>query len=202
MSSYTDIGNNALRNIGASGTLNDWETDQSAEGKEVRRHITMAVNETLEEEDWSFARRIRALTVHDDDAPLDWAYRYVLFPDCLVPISISVATRARNSDPIDFDMVLDEQGLKQTLVTDTEGAILTYTSNTFVENPTRWTHAFERCVEHRLSYLLAISLKKGDNVIQNQYGLYQRQLQKAVTVNQRGRRRFTQQKPRSIRART
>lgn len=202
MSSYTDIGNNALRNVGASGTLSDWSSDQSAEGKEVRRHITKVVNEVLEEEDWSFARRIRALSVHDDDAPLDWSYRYNLFADCLVPIEISVATRARNADPIDFDLVLDEEGLEQTLVTDTEDAILIYTSNTFVSNTSRWSHSFERCVEHKLSYFLAISLKKGDGVAQTQYALYQRSLQKAIMVNQRGRRRYKQQKPRSIRART
>lgn len=201
MSSLTTIGNNALKNIGATGEMVDYSTDTSREGDEVRRNIYAIINEILEEHDWGFARRTRELALHADDPPASFSYRYTLFPDCLVPLEIVVGSRPRNADPLDFDVMQDDAGLVETLVTDTANACLTYTSNLFVTKTLIWSHNFERCVEHKLSYILAVNLKKSSTVIQAQFGLYQAALRKAVYVSNKGRRRYTQQAPRSVRAR-
>jgi hypothetical protein len=201
MSTFTDIGNNALMNIGAQGSIADWSTDTGIEAQEVRRNISKVVNEILEENDWKFARRTVTLSVHDDVAPSGWNYRYVMPSDCLVPLAITIPTRARNADPLEFDCMLDDEGYRETIVTDASDAELIYTSNKNIEDTKRWPHNFERCVEHKLSYMLGIHLKKADSVVQSQYGLYQASLRKATYVNNKGKKLSVQQKPRSVRAR-
>ena len=202
--SLTSICNMALAEIRADARVTDVSdaTDGSTEATMCRLYLDTAVRSVFEEYDWRWVSRVRTLATHGDAAAPGYSYRYQLPSDCLVPREILIATRARNMDPIPFELELDEDGNEHTLLCDTANAQLRYTTDLFTESVEQWPGNFREAVKFKLARELALSVKKEGRTAEAMQQLYTLALEKSGYINQTGRYAGKPQVPASLRART
>lgn len=120
----------------------------------VRTYYDIARQCTLENYDWSFARKRRALALLTEDPPDVWQFRYEYPANCIAPRFISYPGMRRPIDPIPFDIELDDAGTSKTLLTDQSSAILVYTID--IENPALFSASFIDAFSWRLAAYLAV----------------------------------------------
>lgn len=150
----TFIANMALGHIRA-GTIDSFE-DISVNAKWVRTYYDIARQSTLENYDWSFARKRKALAKMTESPPDTWLYRYEYVPNCIAPRYIAFPGVRRPTDPIAFDIELDDAGTSRTILTDQPDAILVYTID--VENTTLFSPSFVDAFSWRLAAYLAVPI--------------------------------------------
>ncbi|MDA0798712.1 MAG: hypothetical protein O2884_08590 [Chloroflexi bacterium] len=196
--SRVQIANMALLHIGDS-TIESL-SEQSNEALRANIWFDNCVKEAFEAYDWSFARRRATLALHGDDAPeTDWAYRYVLPSDCVMPLRL-VNPSGKTADKTAFTVELDDDAAERTLLTDLEDAVLVYTRE--VTDPAFYSATFVAALSHLLAARLAYANTAKRTLASDQYGLYMSFLPLAAANNFNGE---TPDKPREaewIRGRT
>jgi len=143
MASQVDICNMALGRIGARqriGSMNE----QSEEARILKLVYPQILGLTLEQVDWGFARRRKALTLLETDPNDFWAFRYELPADCACPRNIQGFTRNPTIEElIPWEVEGEDDPAKRTIFSDMEEAVLQYTRNDVPTGsyPSHFVHA-------------------------------------------------------------
>lgn len=131
MSSKTEICNLALSNIQVSQFIANIDSDQTNEAMVCRRWFDHAVKYTLEDFNWNFARRRKALALLSATPPSTWTYVYAYPSDCAAARRIDVdGTRTPYAEQrISFEVAMQEIDGNDVKViySDQPSAVLIYT---------------------------------------------------------------------------
>lgn len=141
------IANLALSHLGVSATIQSF-TERSTEASVTSLWYDFARLQVLESHDWSFARKVVTLALHDDAASGLWTYRYQRPADCVI-IRTLVNPLGRSMDAVPFQLENSDNGETETILTDLEDATCRYTFNASAPN------LFQPGFIQSLSYLLA-----------------------------------------------
>ena len=160
----------ALSHIGAKNTIESL-TENSAEAAACATWYDVALETTLEMNDWTFARKRVALSLDSEEAPeSEWSYRYVLPADCIVPRRLEFP-EALLAEPgnylfsgvdtaqkplIPYDLELSDDGERKTLLTNLEDAVLVYTS--YITNTVLFSSSFKLTLSYQLAHFIAVQL--------------------------------------------
>ena len=181
--SSVQICNMALAAVGHGDTIASFEED-SQNARVCRIYYEQVRDQCLEDVDWRFASRRRALVkVDDSDAVTEWAYRYQYPTDCLVMREIISLPRSKRSDQrIPFAVESDaDHGL--VILTDQSDAIARYTAK--VEDPSWWPRSFVDYLVYSLAEKLGQALRVDPNITMQMVQLAERAKGKAIAVNSR-----------------
>lgn len=140
------IANLSLSHIGQGAHISD-PSELSTEAEHCRRFYPIALAEMLEAHDWSFARARATLAQLDSDLP-DFAYRYALPADCVMPRRLLPEGFADSQqDAVEFT----REG--SYIYSNTANATLVYTRH--VKNPTTFSAEFVAGMSYLLGSYLA-----------------------------------------------
>ena len=120
------ICNMALSHVGANSNIESL-TENSAEAAACDLWYDFSRLQTLEANDWGFARRRLTLATHSDDPPDGvWAYRYQYPSDSVIVRKIQ-SPAGENAEPIPWEVETSEDQSTKTILTDLSEAIAVYT---------------------------------------------------------------------------
>lgn len=138
----------------------------------VKRVFDSVKDEVLVEHDWGCARAREELTELTNDST-EWSYKYQMPADpyCLAP---------RNFDGYE-DEGFETSG--RSLYCNVEDAVLVFTRR--IKNPLEYTPHVVRCITYRLAEVLAIQITKNTKLSDALNVKYQRQLQRAKSIESR-----------------
>lgn len=165
MGSAVDICNMALSHLGNARRVASIDPpDGSVEADYCSTFYPIALKETLESADWSFARKRVALALAQDNPSRVWLYAYSRPSDCLVTrrILTNDATMAEQ-DSADFDSEGD------IIYSNQADAVLLYTAP--VTDPTKFSASFETSLSLLLGSHLAGPILKGNEGVSAKQGL-------------------------------
>lgn len=168
--SAVDIANLALSHVGQEGSIESL-SEESAEAKECNRWYDQARREALGVHDWSFARKRQVLTLHGDDAPQPWAYRYQYPADC-VRFRLISNPAGVDEDAVPFEIEMSEDGTQKTILTDMNTATGVYTFDQLA--PGVYTEFFVDLLALSLARRIAVPLTAKDSVFQRVNKWYNR----------------------------
>ena len=157
MASTVDICNLALSHLGNKAqVVSISPVDGSVEADYCARFFTIARDEVLEMNDWTFARTRIALAQLATNPSNVWQYAYSRPADCITPRRMMTGdTTLHEDDSVDFDQEGD------VLLTDLLGAVLVYTRP--VEDPTRFSPGFVTALSYKLAAYLAGPILRGES---------------------------------------
>jgi len=124
--SVVKICNMALSHIGANSSIESL-SEASAEAQACDIWYDFSRTQTLEANNWNFARKRLTLVTHADDPPSGvWAYRYQYPSDCVM------IRRLQNpsgdvADITPFEIEMDDSNTGKTILTDLDEAVAVYT---------------------------------------------------------------------------
>lgn len=122
----TEVCNLSLGHLGVSQTISDVTMERSSAALVCRRFWDMAFKEALRDFNWSFANKIAALGLIEEDPNEEWAFSYQYPPDCMSALKIQSGIRNDSRDTrIPYKISTGDSGL--VIYTDKEDAILEYT---------------------------------------------------------------------------
>lgn len=151
MASVEDICNLALSHFGQAADITALD-EGSVEADLCQRFYPVALNELLEEFDWSFARTRGTLAELTNDRE-DWAYRYQRPSDCL---------KERRFLPDGYSSEMDEVARWQregdNVYTDEELGVLVYTR--LLTDTTKFSPLFTVALSWRVSAYIAGPITK------------------------------------------
>ncbi len=203
MSTTTTIANEAMALIRAKNKIEDIDSSLDPNAMSARMFLDEHINEMLEQFDIKAFSRVQTLgnITADEPPPFDWANRFAIPPDCIIPRQVLISGFVRNSTPIAFDVEMLEDGSASSIVCDQPAISLRYTSNQFKENVSRWPHNFRRAVVFRLAASLATAIKENPNMATQMMNFYVDSVNTSMFVNESGRFKGESQDPRTVRAR-
>jgi hypothetical protein len=79
-----DIANLALGRLGTSVSILDYNSENTAQAKIIRRHFRFSLDTLLEKHDWNFATKFAPLCLVSEDSEDNFKYTYQIPTDCLV----------------------------------------------------------------------------------------------------------------------
>lgn len=157
MASTVDICNLALSHLGNKAqVVSISPVDGSVEADYCARFFSIARDEVLEMNDWTFARTRIALSQLSTNPSTVWQYAYSRPADCITPRRMMTGDATlHEDDSVDFDQEGD------VLLTNLQNAILVYTRP--VEDPTRFSPGFVTALSYKLAAYLAGPILRGDS---------------------------------------
>jgi len=124
--SKIQICNMALAHAGSRSKIESLD-EASTEAWQCKLWYDHARKTALAMFDWNFARKRKALSLADEDAPSGiWTYRYSYPADCVQAREIQNVVSVI-SDAHPFEIEMESDGETKTILTDIEDAILIYT---------------------------------------------------------------------------
>jgi hypothetical protein len=172
MASKVEICNLALSHVGAYRISS--LSDTTKEAKECSAFYDIALNATLEDYDWSFARkRLPLALLSETYSGWDFAYQYPI--DCIIPRKISDPTGVNTGTSYDIDsdrynpvgkvkyeLAVSGDLSSRIILTNKEDAELVYTAK--VTNTNLFTNQFIDAFSLKLAAYLAQPLKGKDGL--------------------------------------
>lgn len=158
MASQVDIANMALSDIGEEGSIVSLDED-TVEARRCKTFYTEALKSTLEDSDWSFARRQVELSL-SGTAPTGWTYSYA-YPANTVRVR-EIIQADRTEDRIPFDIFTDENRNSKFIVTDQETASAWVTS--LIDATEIFTSSFVNALHYKLASMIAIPITRSADI--------------------------------------
>lgn len=159
---YTPVSlaNLALFKLGSRSVLGSL-AENSPEGYAMTAWYKISLAQTLEASDWNFCRKRVTLTLHTDDPPDDWAYRYAWESDIL-KLRHLFNPMGPEADAIPYTMEMSDDG-SRSILTNLADAIMIYTKDvtddTFVSiYPPSFIQAFTSALAANTAFTLTGSL--------------------------------------------
>jgi hypothetical protein len=177
MVAEVDIANQALGFVGIGKLIQNFQSEQSAEAKQIRQHYMTALTAILESAHWNFARAQKALTLlkdasAGDTVPRPWSYEYAYPADCAqvryimpqtyaspgatasgYPVVVGAAPPVRFVVGIDQD---DNGTDRKVILTNEPDAECVFTK--VVTNPQLFDSQFVRALAAYLGHMVAMPL--------------------------------------------
>ncbi|OPX89057.1 MAG: hypothetical protein A4E53_01665 [Pelotomaculum sp. PtaB.Bin104] len=155
----TETCNLALGHLGVSQTISDVNTERSPSALVCRRFWDMAFKEALRDFPWSFANKIAALGLIEEDPNEEWSFSYQYPPDCMSALKIQSGIRNDSRDTrVPYKISTGDSGL--VIYTDKEDAILEYTKE--ITNYGILPQDFQAALSLLLAFYIAPSVTGGD----------------------------------------
>lgn len=177
--SKTKIANMALHHVGANTQIEDLD-EQSSNAKVCKLWYDHARQQVLEGYNWTFARRRLTLAEHSEDPPDEWAYRYQ-YPAGALKIRELPSGLRDQSDPIPFEVELNEDGDQKTILTDMDEASAIYTSD--IETTALFSPHFVITLSYLLAHYIAPKITSKTQKTQEMYQQYLRCLAVAPSMD-------------------
>lgn len=162
MATVTQICNLALGHLGASKTVANADSEQSAEANTFRRFYETVRDATLKDFNWPFARTYAALGLIATDPTDEWGYSYQYPSDCINMQRIvsgdrneTVATRVK--------FIIARIGGQQVILTDQPFAQAQYTAR--VTDAQAYTPDFVMALSLHMAFIMGPHLAKSDEKI-------------------------------------
>jgi hypothetical protein len=178
VANQTDICNLALSRVGA-GFIDSLD-EPSAPAELCRLLYPIARDATLRDHDWNFARKRLAMATLDQTSD-QWDYVYLLPADCLAVREIYNPSKGFKGDRIPYELGLDENDSRVTVLTDEYQAILIYTKK--VTNASLFDSKMTDALAWRLASDLAQPLRGDIQLGQSFLQQYARQIGDAKATN-------------------
>lgn len=158
MASQGDICNMAIGHLGVQTTIENLETEKSAEARICRTFFDTVRDDLLREANWPFAKHIAAgqLIATQPNTVWRFAYRYPV--DCINMRRIVVPSGVYTNSPIPYEMGQDSGG--ELILTNEETAFFEYTRR--VEEAERYPADFVMAFTYKLAGAIAPALTSGD----------------------------------------
>ncbi len=204
MFSKTLLFNMALAHIGDTYMIADAETENSKQARVCRMFYDMARQSVLSDMDWSFARKVKSLSILEGETDPKYDFVYRLPVDCLKPRRMlqpdiptgqiysgdyAYTRLAEESLPEELRAVyepgVDSKGEVRTILTNLEQAQLVYTAD--YDNINLNTTVFNEALAIRLAMSLAMPIAASPSLSQSLGQAYQMTLQAAASQDMNGR---------------
>lgn len=186
-SSDTDIANLALSHLGKGTTIENLGSSKSQEATVIRRLYPIVRRATLRAFAWSFARKIRALslvTTKGDATHVseEWMYAYRYPSDCVFDRRIqSGAAMDTRQSRVPYEVGSDGTG--KLILTNRENAILEYTED--IQSVSKYPDDFVLALSLRLANYIAPQITGQDlgKMGQRAMELYRIEVMAAMNAN-------------------
>lgn len=192
MASQVDICNAALAHVGDEAqVISISPPDGTAQAAHCGRFYPMALDETLEAHQWSFATFRVTLALLTATPPPDWLYVYAM------PLNVVKKLAVLDAGVVD-DALSEEYAVEsladgsQVIYTNVQNATFRFIQR--VQDTTKFTPSFVACLARRLAHYLAGPIVKGEAgmaVAQAQLKLFGIELGNARTQDSNAGRRNT-----------
>lgn len=173
--SKTIICNMALSRIGAASSIEDVDTETSAEANECRLWYDYSRLQALEAYNWNFARRRQTLAEHSDDPPSGvWTYRYQYPSDC-VKFRKLQNPAGELAPPIPYEIEVADDLKTRSILTDLEDAVGVFTFDqevTALYTPL-FVSMFATALGANIAWTLTAKSELEDKMVQRFIGLQQ-----------------------------
>lgn len=173
--SVIQICNLALSHIGARTSIETLD-EPSAAAQQCKLWYPLARQEVLESYNWNFARRYKALALHDDAPPANWLFRYQYPADCLKGREIDNPL-GKEADAIPYKAEAANDGVTMSILCNIENAVLIYTFDQM--NTGMYSKNFINALAHYLGSRIAPTLTGKRDLVQEQMNWYSLWLRKA-----------------------
>jgi hypothetical protein len=173
----TEICNMALSNIQVSQFIDgNVETDTTIEAKVCKRWYDHAVNYALEDFDWNFARRRRALAALGTTPPSTWTYVYSYPSDCAAARAIEVpgVRTPSREQRIAYEVAAEAQasgGDVRVIYTDQPDAVLIFTKR--ITDASLFDGHFVEALAAYLASKIALPLTAKPGLAREWFQMYQ-----------------------------
>lgn len=208
MPTKTELCNIALSNLGETILISDIETDQSASAKKCRTFLSMAIQGSMADFPWSFARGVKDLALLSGEESEQYEYVYSYPQDCLEPRSIvipntpiglyyryypyffygegyGIETAPPEFLRPNFVKGLTADGKNRTILTNFEDARLLYTKN-MEDEIQLWPNAFFEAVCWKMTAYLAMPVAQSPALAEQARQTYSGLIQIAGAQDFRG----------------
>lgn len=159
MATVTQICNLALGHLGASKTVANADTEQSAEANTFRRFYETVRDATLKDFNWPFARTYAALGLISTDPTDEWGYAYQYPSDCINMQRIVSGNRNETADAR-IKFVIARINGARAILTDQPDAQAQYTAR--VTDPQEYTPDFVMALSLHMAFIMGPHLAKSD----------------------------------------
>jgi len=180
MTDKVTICNQALRHLGNSSEIQDFDSEKTKEAQACRTFYDTTLDEVLEDFDWSFARRRATLALVATDPNTDWGYAYRKPADAVAVRSLPNDAGIRIDTPatrVSYMMGSDDTG--DLIYTDQTDAEVIYTKRE--TNPAKFPANFVAAFALLLAARIGPSVAGGDQfkLADRAFAIYRGQVQKA-----------------------
>lgn len=152
----------ALYHLGSSKEIAnvDATNERSEEARVMRVFWDIAKEKALSVHSWTFARRIIALSLIEEDPTDEWGFEYAYPSDAVTITKLqSGIRRDTRQSIIPFEVASNDDDQK-VIHTDLEDAVCEYTKN--ITNYDLFTSEFTLALSYLLASLASVKLSKGD----------------------------------------
>ena len=153
--SKTQIVNIALRRIGVSKITGDVDVEESEEAEAARDLYDLCLREVLEDFEWNFATKYKALELVEEEPNNDWGYYYEYPADCVFARRLVTVLGKQDHSPAPFEVVHHASG--QVIASNVTEPVLEYTA--YVEETARFTSKFVSALAWKLAENLAPAIQ-------------------------------------------
>lgn len=177
MASKTQVCNLAISHLGIGKEIQDFETDKTSEAEACRRFYDVALETTLRDFNWAFARRFFTLNLVASNPTTEWDYSY-RYPDNCVRLRriLSGTWPETRQSRVPYLIGSDDTG--RLIYTNEASAVCEYTR--FIEEPILYPSGFEIAFSYRLAYYIAPRITDVNFNLKSQMaGYYDVELKKA-----------------------
>lgn len=166
-----DIANLALNHLGIGRTIASFD-EASEEASAIKAVFDIAVNTTLQDGIWSFAKRKQPLSLLETTTSEKYTHIYALPQDCIRIISLV------SGQP--FELLLKTPSQK-VLLTNDENAVLVYTSNSV--DSSLYPSTFIMALSYQLAFLIAFRLTGKRELVEMSFKLYEHYILKSQYID-------------------
>lgn len=159
MATVTQICNLALGHLGASKTVANADTENSAEANTFRRFYETVRDATLKDFNWPFATNYAALGLVSTDPTIEWGYAYQYPSDCMNMQRILSGNRNEVVDEMIRFKISRVSGQKVVL-SDEPNAVAQYTVK--ITDPEEFTPDFVLALSFHLAFMMGPHIAKSD----------------------------------------
>lgn len=161
-STSTSVCNMALSHLGSGLSVADITTDNTPESKACRQFLEDALNSTLRDFKWPWAKKYADLGLVEEDPTNGWGFSYRYPADCLdvrgVESSFDLTPGVVIQKPSPYELGFDSEGLL--IFSDIEDAMIFYTPK--ITNYGIFPSNFILALSFRLAAYIAPRVTKGD----------------------------------------
>jgi len=173
MASKISIANQALSWVGAS--LITSFSDESTEAAIISANYDGVRDAVLEDRAWTFATRRVSLTPVLTPPDFGYSYQFAVPADCLRVLTVRNDRQAQGPNHLDWAREMGR------ILCDSDKIYMKYLSR--VDDPLQYSPGFVQCMAARLAADIAIPLAGSRSLQSDMWGLYQKKLADAKTLD-------------------
>ena len=178
MADKTSICNLALAHLGVTKSIENLDTDDSAEATVCRRFYETTKDSVLRDYPWPFAQKSATLNLVANNPTTEWNYSYRYPTDCLMIRRIYSGLRTDTNDTrVRYEITRDSSG--RLIYSDEQTPVCEYTMRN--DDPEQYPPDFQMALSYRIAFYIAPAVTGGDpfNLQERVLKLYDTEISRA-----------------------